>query len=507
MDRLEDGIAGLDEGVTVGAGWFLSTASGYAIEVRGRVSGEVALADAGAIVEGLSARVGLRAWELGEGFVGVDALAERWSISARTLHRYRRHGLAGRYVREGRSRRLVFSPVIISAFKARRGSMLDRAGAFGRLTEAERSRALERLADLRASGLTATAAAHAVARELGRSHESIRRVAREGGGGSASWTDRQRALALRAHDRALEPADIAERLGRDVSGTRRMIDAQRLARLRSLALPAEAMDEPAAPKLPVGAPGPVLLADLVSEMREPRVPDRRMELALMAYSRYLVCRAGRAIAEVRAARLRSEPIDAAERDLLWAARLRVEALRPLLGVVLRSVEARLGGEIEALPARAAASRLELALHAAAEAANRFDPGRGGRLSGAVSLAVDHAFGEASTRGEREAAGDRSGSARRSFGRYRVGDWTLWVCPWQAYLDASPMVRAGLGALAPEGRALLEAWFGLGERPMTLVELSGRFGIHRPWVARRVREAIREARGAGRLALVTDRMDA
>ncbi|MFI4883504.1 MAG: sigma factor-like helix-turn-helix DNA-binding protein [Phycisphaerales bacterium JB064] len=493
IERLEAGIAALDTETEVPAGWFLSTASGYASERRGRVPGDIALADTAALIESLSGSIDLRADELPEGCVGVKELASAWSVAERTLHRYRAKGLAARSVRSGRTRRLVFSPCVVEAYQRRAGKKLGEAKHFTRMSEEQRSQALSHVDALLAKGETISTATQSVAKDMGRSPEAIRQLVLKREGDRESWTSRDRKLALRAHDRFIEPSTIAERLGHDATATRRMIDAQRLERLRAMDIEAMELPEPTPPRLPLGAPGPTVLADLVAEMRDTSAPDRATERTLTAYARFLTSRAARTIAEARAATLRAEPIDAAETDLLWAARLRVEALRPLLGFVLRGIEARLGSEIEALPARVAATRLQLALAAAAEAAHRYDPGRGGRLSAAVTIAVDRVATETPA-GTAKASG-----ARRSFAQSRIDDWTRRVSPWQGSLDAPALLRSGLHTLPEEQRSLLEARYGFGERPHTLAELSESFGIHRPWVARRVREAARAAMEAGRRA--------
>lgn len=493
IERLDDAITSLDTSQDVPAGWFLSTASGYAMHVPGRVPGETALVDACAVIEALSAAADTTPDEVPEDCLGVKELAEHWNIAQRTLHRYRSQGLSARSVRAGRTRRLMFTPTAIAAFEARRGDAIKGAKAFTRLSETERERARSRNAELQAQGKTPNAAASVIAEELGRSHEAIRQLLQRGTNTSTAWTHRERYITLRAHDRFLEPAAIAERLGRDTGATRRIIDGQRLARLRELDLEPMALEEPHMPNPPLGAPGPTLLADLVAEMREPHAPDRATELRITAYARFLTTRAARTIAAVHAAKLRAEPIDDAETDLLWAARLRVEALRPMLGIVLRSVEARLGDEIEALPARLATSRLQLALAAAAEAAHRYDPSRGGRLSAAVTVAVDRVASETPPPGKASTA------ARRSFTQSHIDDWTRRVSPWQAFLEAPRYLRAGLHTLPEDQRTLLEARYGLGERPHTLAELASRFNIHRPWIARRVREAARATRPTDTIA--------
>lgn len=493
IDRLERGIASLEPHQDVPAGWFLTTASGYDSPRRGRVTADVALVDAAEIIAALCKAVDLREGDLPEGSLPASELATRWNISPRTLQRYRAKGLAARSVRSGRTRRLVYSPIVIDSFERRAGATLEEATRFSRLTATERARAAALVAEFRSKGIPTTEATRLAGRELGRSAEAIRQLIAEDHRSGPRWSDRDRRVALRAHDRCIEPAAIADRLGRDTGLTRRIIDVKRLERLRDQDLTSVAMEPPAEPRLPLGAQGPTLLADLIAEMRESSAPDRAQERTLTTYARFLVGRASASVAEAQAAKLRAEPIDAIETDLLWAARLRVEALRPLLGFVLRGLEARLGGEIESLPARLAATRLQLAIAAAAEAAHRYDPARGGRLSAAVTIAVDRAAGET----PRDHT--RSTGARRSFANARIEDWTRRVSPWQRFLEPLPSLRAGLRTLDEPQRMLLEARFGFGERPHTLAELSDRFGIPRPWIARRVREAARAAMHAGRRA--------
>ncbi len=491
IERLESAANSLDTSSSVPAGWFLSTASGYAMKVAGRVPGEVALTDACAMIEGLCVAADLREADLPEGSRDIRELSEKWSVAQRTINRYRARGLPSRSVRSGKTRKLVFTSDAVAAFEARRPETIERARAFNRMDSEDRARALARVAELQEQGQSPNAAARAAAEEMGRSHETIRQLLAQGSGGTTGWTARERRVALRAHDRFIEPADAAKRLGRDTSATRRTIDAARLERLRNLELHGTGPDEPSLPHAPLGAPGPTQLADLVSEMREASVPDRAAEGQITAYACFLTARAASTVSRERAARLRAEPIDRAETDLLWAARLRVEALRPLLGIVLRGVEARLSAPIESLSVRAATTRLQLALAAAAEAAHRYDPAHGGRLSAAVTVAVDRAAGDV------HRPESRPSGARRSFSQATIEDWTRRVSPWQGFLEAPRLLRAGLHEIDTDRRSLLEARFGLGERPRTLAELAERFEVPRPWIARRVREAARDAIAAGR----------
>ncbi|GIW74327.1 MAG: hypothetical protein KatS3mg103_0849 [Phycisphaerales bacterium] len=498
IDRLELAIGRIDPDESVPAGWFLTTASGYPTHAPGRVPGRQAIADAVALVESLSRAIDLRPADLPAGFLTLADLAERWGLSERTVHRYRPLGLACRSVRSGRTRRLVFSPSVVEAFESRLGRRVSAARRFSRMDPAERTRAVRAVRELLDRGTGRTAAIRAVADELGRSPEAIRQAVGAQDGRDDRWPPRARRLALRAHDRFIEPSAIAQRLGREVGATRRMIDAGRLARLASLDLPPWPAAEPRTTvqpsQVPVGAPGARWLADLVAEMRQASAPNPASERAATAWARYLCARARGTLATVRPAALRAQPIDQAETDLLWAARLRVEALRPLLGLILRVVEARLGGPIESLPGRQAAELLLASIDAAARAAQRYDPDRGGRLSAAVSVAVDRSWNAS------HALAQRPGSARRSFASVPIEDWTRRVSPWQAFLEPPLALRLGLAELPDEQRGLLEARFGLGEQPHTLAQLSDRFGIHLPWVATRVRQAARRAIALGRQGL-------
>jgi len=498
LDRLDEAAPAIDPDASYPDAWLLTTASGYALarETADRSPGEAVRRDAVALADALCRVIGLERADLPEGSVDADTLADRWGVSKRTLLRYRDRGLVARRVVEGPRGTLRFTPRAIAAFERANHAALRRAGGFSRMDAAQRDALLERARELERTGVRGAAAiARRLAADAGRSPEAVRTLllARGFAPGTPAgpWSERERRVALRAHDRAIEPAAITRRLGRPTASVRRMIDVGRTRRLCAV-LPAGAAlweAQLAGRFVPLGAPGPTTLADLIEEMRTASPPDRLTEGHAMADARALVGRAAGLLAG--ATPPPAEALDRAETDLLTASRLRAVAVRPVLAVVLRVLEGRLGGPVESRPAREAAELIERALAASFAAAARFDPARGGRLSAAVSIAADHAIPHDAQR--KQAGADR---ARRSFAGVPVRDWTRRLDPWQAWLEPTRAVRWGLPALDAADRALLEARFGYGERPHTLAALGERFGIARPWVARELRAALRRARRAG-----------
>ncbi|MEO1008464.1 MAG: hypothetical protein AAFX79_07845 [Planctomycetota bacterium] len=496
IERLEIAALGVDPEMLHEASWMLRTATGHDGGADGKTPGEALRADVAPVVEHLCRQAGLAAEDAGEGAADVQSLARRWGMSARSVLRYRDLGLVPRAVRHPRGWRLVFAAPVVVAFESMHADRLARGGRFRRMSDDERvhiRRRAAELADERRTG--ASRAARTIAAELGRSHEGVRRALLEqspdAGVGTNAWSDRERRFVLRCHDRVAEPAAIADRLGRPSIAVRRMIDAGRLRRLQQLDLSAARVPAAPRPRIPVGAPGPRLLADLVAEMRSAGAADAAIEREATAHAALLVASAADRIAGLSAARIRGEVLDEAEAELLGASRYRAEALRGVLPVVLRGLEGRLDAPIESLPARDAAALLHAGLAAAGAEAARFDPTHGGRLSAAVLLAVDRAVAQ-----ERPASA-RGGGARRTFAGVRIPDWTRNVSPWQAFLEPDARVRVGLVALEASERALLEARFGFGEPPATLRHLAERFGIARPWIGRDVRRATRAAIAAAR----------
>lgn len=492
------------------------------VEEPRQLVGAALLSDLSAVAERLCAAAELRREE-SPGPTAEEVL-ERWSISAKTLSRYRRQGLVARRVLDERGRPLVvFSEAALAAFEARRGGALARAGAFSRVDRGDEARIVRRAERYRRRfGCTLNQAAGRIAPRMGRSLEGVRQVlrredARRRARGQRPIFPEPRPAGEREGEalrrllaRGFEPAEAARLLGasrgetpRSRARVLRAVNERRAALLRGLALPGGAWEEAAlsAPAVREGLwrAGETDLLGLIASMRAEPLTPGALEAAYARGYRALLRRAGTRIAGLGrgedARGYSGAELDAIETDLRHAARLRALLVRSQLPLLIRTIEER-AGPPERLPSERARVLLERGLRVVSEAADRWDPGRGGRLAGAVTVALGRRarlFG-----GAGGAVAGRAGM--RLPGGIRVRDWTLQVAPWQAWLEVDARIPGVLGGLGERDRVVLERRFGLdGGPPETLEALAERLGVPRMHAARAVRGAVRRGLEAGRSA--------
>ena len=143
--------------------------------------GEALLGDLSAFVERVTSRAGIRAEDVPGASLRVEALAERWGVSRKTIERYRRLGLVGFRAEAGASgvQHVLIPLVSVEAFERRHAGRLRAAGSFSRLTEAERRRMVRWAARYRATlGLSLGRAARRLSERTGRSAGAIVRAVR-----------------------------------------------------------------------------------------------------------------------------------------------------------------------------------------------------------------------------------------------------------------------------------------------------------------------------------------
>lgn len=138
----------------------------------------------------------------------IDDLAERFSVSTKTIFRWRRRGLVGWKFRcADRRLRVLFPDRCVRRFVAENTGLVQRGGNFSQLSEVERAGLIERAAALVAAGhKTANAVAKLLSEECGRAVETIR-------------------LILRAHDEANPGAGIFNRAHAVVAADDRRLTA------------------------------------------------------------------------------------------------------------------------------------------------------------------------------------------------------------------------------------------------------------------------------------------
>ncbi len=140
------------------------------------IAGRDLLDDLRVFVTRLSARLALPAAEAGQKVHTIEELAARFRVSTKTIHRWRKRGLLARkFVFDGGERRLGFLEAAVERFVRENPSLVAKAGAFRRLTEAERQQAIRQVRSLAAKS---TSSRHQiigqVAQKLGIAQETLR---------------------------------------------------------------------------------------------------------------------------------------------------------------------------------------------------------------------------------------------------------------------------------------------------------------------------------------------
>jgi RNA polymerase primary sigma factor len=509
--------------------WLVFRVTGYKsqIESPAMFVGEALLGDLSALVERLSAGAKIPESELKEGaFLGTTELSRRWKVSTKTLERYRRVGLMARRVVGPRGRsRLAFPIRTVERFEQRQRARLEAAGEYTRIEDGVREEMLRRAAAYRRRlGWSLNQAAKRLAGHFGRGHETVRQLLRRHDAASTRPifgepgppSARERRLIDRAYWGAIDPAEIASRLGRSRAAVLRVIADERARRVRGLGLgvgvggggrqPAAELTalQSAACTEGLGAAGPTDLLEFLAAARAVVVSPAPVERARAQGYQALVARAAAAIGGLPAHGAKTASLDRIETDLRWATRLKVELMRSQLPLLVRTVEAAIGRPAEEVRGSLLGRLIEDSLAALSTAVDAFEPGKGGRLAAPAGLALSRA----AARFVKEHAAELGLTPARFRATTRVGpgvrmrDWTLEAAPWQqldgrAWLEPRVKVRAGLGSLPAREREVLARRFGWGPAPATLQDVARAMSTTAMVAGRAERRAIRAAVHAAR----------
>ncbi len=171
--------------------------------------------------------------ELDERVYTIPELADRFDVSRRTIHRWRRRGLVARhYIFPDGVNRVGVRAEVLERFVIENEGDLHFGGGYSRLTDEEERRALARVKEYReAEELSTTAAAAKVAEELGRSQETVRLVLKRHGeagrqhGGRLSESERRQIYTAY---REGEPVDeLCSRYDRSRASIYRVVNQER----------------------------------------------------------------------------------------------------------------------------------------------------------------------------------------------------------------------------------------------------------------------------------------
>lgn len=492
---------------------------------------EAVIADLGPLVERLSSAAGIeekdllakagKGGALGGPWSDVPAVCERWKVSRKTLERYRRMGLIGRRVRLGKGKeRVVFSEDVLRLFERVQGLRVRGAAEFSRISKDERLAMIDAARAMRAEkGWTLDRCARALAKEHGRAAETVRQMLRKHDerapeaifGERGPLTEHERGIVANTAQRAGKMTEAARRLGRTRGTAYRVLGDQRAARLRGLALggPVSPEFERAdaetrllgvrAAREGLGRGGHADAAAVIAEAATIGPVSATEERARAAAYWYLRWRAASTIARLARHGARAGEIDAIERDLLWASRLKAELVRSQLPLIVRTVETQTGRVIAEAGEAERAEVVRIGLVAVIEAVEQFDPFKGGRLAAPVGVAL----GRAVSVWMKARRGDGGGEVGGPAGRARrmaaalspapADDWTRRVNVWQKWLDLDSSARTRMAAMDARTRRVVEVRFGLGVGgvgpPRTMGEVAAELGTTPTRIAAMLRRAL------------------
>jgi RNA polymerase primary sigma factor len=144
-----------------------------------RLSGQEASHDLRLFVEDVSDAAGVPADAAGESVLTVEELAKRFSVSTKTISRWRCQGLVSRrFVMDGR-KRVGFLQSSVDRFVERNKERVHRGSQFTQMTDEERAAIIERARRLAHAGASPADVAKRLSKKSGRSVETIRYTVRQ----------------------------------------------------------------------------------------------------------------------------------------------------------------------------------------------------------------------------------------------------------------------------------------------------------------------------------------
>ncbi len=500
--------------------WIVFRITGYRPETNtpALVPGDALRGDLSAIAEHISEYAHLTPADLAEPYETIDSLAERWSVSRKTIERYRRLGLIARRLDLGKGHRsIIFLQSTAQWFESLNAHRLGKAARFDRIPDTQIAK-FERWAKTyrRRFNFSRSQTAARIALRTGHSHEGVRKVLIRIDEQSASpiftdlgpTTTRVQRFALRAVLRGIGPSFIATHTNRPPSVIVRAINAARFSLLTSYDLPV--VTDPntvdrfadALKSIPVTTNLRTLpqtdLCALIEDMRI-RQPTVVYEEHMRACAYHtLIHNAGFRIGTLSHATLSSSVLDQIETDLRWAQMLKALLIRAQFPLLISTIEHQIQGPIDTLDPSRAAFLLLGSIRVASDAIDRFDPSHKARIAAPVGLAVTRFVSQQPDVAVPQSTGK---ATRRVSAGYVIADWTAQITPWHRWLMPDGRIESILDRLDERDRLILVRRFGFdGTPPVTrsgLGELLGTSAIH---AARFERIAVRHglvfARGGG-----------
>jgi hypothetical protein len=523
LERIEGLAPGVEVNGVYPAEFLVFRVTGYRAQELGTggldemVPGEAVLGDLSALAERLSEAAHLSMEDVGEAgrdHWTIDGLAERWGVSRKSVERYRRKGLVARRVDLGSGRRsVVFMNSAVEWFEVRHADRLGSAGGFSRMSDSMRQKIVrdaERY--VRRLGWNRSRVCERIGQRIGRSSESVRRVLMDHDEGLAKGErifvmagiadGDERMSMLRESLRGKRSGTIGARFGRSAMSVSRGVNRARRGLILDSGFGVSAVDmddaadvsvlDEAVVRSGLETRGVTELSGLIGQMRERHAAVVYEQTARARAVGVLRKRCDRLCTELHPSTPSGRVLDEIETAMRWMMLLRIELAGTQLGLMLSTIEERIGGPIDTLGPGRVAEVLSDAISVVHSVVERFEGAGNRRLAAPVGLAMARWCAHL----DDVAAPVTEGKAgRRLIAGYEVKDWTqsMWARWWWlrpvCVMDGIP---EGAGE---DDRLLLTRRYGLGgEKPWTLGELGEKLGTPAMHVGRMVQGALRRCDG-------------
>jgi RNA polymerase sigma factor (sigma-70 family) len=109
-----------------------------------------------------------------EPMLTLEEVSKKFSVSTKTISRWRTRGLAARRVKSNGRSQLGFPRSVVEKFVAEHSGLVEKGARFSHLTDAEKDGILKLAREMRDGGATLTDVSKKIAAQLGRSPEAIR---------------------------------------------------------------------------------------------------------------------------------------------------------------------------------------------------------------------------------------------------------------------------------------------------------------------------------------------
>ncbi|MBU6413520.1 MAG: hypothetical protein KGS45_08600 [Planctomycetes bacterium] len=486
-----------------------------------QASGAELLADLAAMVEHLSDAARLSRTAQHDTWHMLDDLAQLWSVSRKTIDRYRKRGLLAWRIRDDKGKPvLLVEPRHALAFASRHALLIQRAAGFERIDTVTQARMLRRAAVYREHfGCTLNQVADRLATRFGRSREAVRVILRRADGertraGASRFTeplplsDRDCRVCMRAVQRGIDPALMARRFRKPMGSIRRAVGVAQWKSLQPYHAALITLDDGtwsdaeidaalASPPAQTGlhVRGITDLADFLEDAAGPYSMLAIEETTRMAAYRAARMKATRQMSRINHNFPATTELDEIITLLRWASRLKVWLMRSQFRVSVQTLESTFGAPLTGLKSADGLAIAHEIVTTLSDLVDQHAKGEArGRLAAPVGLAMNRVAGKWMKERLRPSSGKASPRATaRPHGT--LPDWTTRVSPWQPTVDAPLWLRQVLPGLSAHARELLTlrfGWDGLGSPPRTLECCMSTLGWSRIRAVRQERKAMREA---------------